>query len=75
MLNLRKVERLTEGLYETVRMIDLKNGDTFKLTEPDGTYLLTAVAVEDAKVIDGVVGVSADIVDPVQSGFHTRVVS
>lgn len=60
-LNIRKAEVLRDGVWMTIRGIDVKAGEIFRLFEPDGTPvknkagLTSFKAIKDARVrSDGV---------------------
>lgn len=60
MSTLRLIQRIHGDKHETVRMHEIKSGDSFMLFNDDGTQVGNVwLAIEDATIIDGVAGVNA----------------
>ena len=68
-MGLRIVERFNRGIWEVIRMKDIKAGDRFRMKENDGPleeYITDDngktefIALSDAEIINDVYGVKAE---------------
>ena len=53
MSDIRKVEILIDGIWTEKKMIDIKGGEMFRVTEPDGTPVLFCECYELCAASDG----------------------
>lgn len=60
---LRLVEKLNNGAWEKIAMIELRAGDTFRLFEPDNNEQVGGLwkATGDAYTKDGVAGIQCEV--------------
>ena len=65
MNDLRRVEKLENGEWSTVRMIDLKDGDQFRLFEPGGSLVVDGKG-ESVFQVDGDAYLNPDGIATVQ---------